>query len=113
MNQKPRDFGDTRFLACIKDPELCKKRISKQMTIRRNFYQLNIFIGTIFILSLVGNELGHKGLYRSLLMLLSILGFSAIRFYVTDFEVKTLKSIYITHLKDDSNTAEQGAAANP
>jgi len=83
------------------------------MAIRRNFYQMNIIIGIIFILAFIGSEIGHKGISSSLLMLLFLLGFSSLRFYVADFEVKTLKSIYITHLKDDSNTAEQDAAANP
>jgi hypothetical protein len=113
MNQKQRDFGDHRFLACVKDPEICKERISKQMVIRRNFYQLNIILGIIFILSFIGSELGHKGIFNSLLMMLFFLGFSSLRFYVADFEVKTLKSIYITHLREDPNTAEQDAAANP
>jgi hypothetical protein len=113
MNQKQRDFGDNRFLACVKDPEFCKKRISRQMTVRRNFYQMNIIIGIVFILSLIGSELGHKSISPTLLLMILILGFSLIRFYVADFEVKALKSIYITHLKDTSDTAEQGAAADP
>jgi len=74
------------------------------MTVRRNFYQLNIIVGIVFILSLIGSELGHKNFPHSLLLMLSVLGLSAIRFYVADFEVKTpLKAIYITHSKDDSN----------
>jgi hypothetical protein len=115
MNPKPRDFGDNRFLAYVRNPELCKKRISKQMTARRTCYQLNIIVGIIFMLALIGSELGHKGVSVSLLMLLSILGVSMVRFYAADFEVKTLKAIYIIHLKerDDSNAVEQGAAANP
>lgn len=103
MNQKQRDFGDSRFLACVKESELCKKRISRQMTVRRNFYQLNIIVGIVFILSLIGSELGHKDFSNSLVIMLSVLGLSVIRFYVADFEVKTLKTIYITHLKDGSN----------
>jgi hypothetical protein len=100
MNPNPRDFGDNRFLAYVRNPELCKKHISKQMTVRRNFYQMNIIVGILFIVALIGNELGRHGVSNSLLMLLSIFGFSVIRFYVADFEVKTLKSIYILHLKD-------------
>jgi hypothetical protein len=104
MTQKQQDFGDGRFLACVKDAELCKKRISRQMSVRRNFYQLNIIVGIVFFLSLLGDEIGHKAPSNSLLIMLSVLGLSVIRFYVADFEVKTLKAIYITHLKEDSNT---------
>jgi|GEM_PF-3749585 len=109
MNPKQRDFGDNRFLAYVRNPELCKKRISKQMTARRTCYQLNIIVGIILMLALIGSELGHKPVSISLLFLLSILGLSIIRFYAADFEIKILKAIYILHLKDGDASNRPGS----
>jgi len=78
MNQKQRDFGDHRFLACVKDPEICKKRISQQMTVRKNFYHMNIIFGILFILTFIVNEVKHKEVSNSFLMMLFMFGFSSI-----------------------------------
>lgn len=82
------------------------------MAVRRNFYQVNIIVGIIFILDLIGSELGYKGISNSLAILVFIFGLSVVRFYVADFEIKILKSIYLMHFKDESSDPIRPGAAD-